>query len=168
MTQYNLHDIHLSLTKSSALMKRLSLALKPKVKDGYHVNCTVSSNFLLDKGSVAKILQKECFCYFIIYLTILAIGNGKMIYASDCTTSDFTRWPYTLDYPDADNICNVGSLPTQEFPGIIHCVPRAPVCEVSSRPYLFTYCLNIYYTMQIVRFRHCRNATYKLSGRNGT
>ena len=53
---------------------------------------------------------------------------------------------------------------------ILHCVPRAPVCEVSSRPYLFAYCLNIYryHTMHFVRFRHCRNATFKLSGRNRT
>ena len=36
------------------------------MKDGYHVNCTVSSNFLLDKGRVAENLQKECLCYFII------------------------------------------------------------------------------------------------------
>ena len=28
-----------------------------------------------------------------------------------------------------------------------HCVQRAPVCEVSSRPYLFAYCLNIYHTL---------------------
>ena len=31
------------------------------MKDGYHVNCAVSSNFLLDKGRVAENLQKECF-----------------------------------------------------------------------------------------------------------
>ena len=36
------------------------------MKDGYHVNCTMSSNFLLDKGRVAENLQKECLCYFII------------------------------------------------------------------------------------------------------
>ena len=36
-----------------------------------------------------------------------------------------------------------------------HGVPRAPVCEVSSHPYLFAYCLNIYHTMHFVRFRHC-------------
>ena len=41
------------------------------MKDGYHVNCTVSSNFLLDKGGVAENLQKECFCYFIISSTSL-------------------------------------------------------------------------------------------------
>ena len=43
----------------------------------------------------------------------------------------------------------------------IHCVPRAQVCEVSSRPYLFAFCLNIYHTMHFTRFRHCRNATFK-------
>ena len=32
-------------------------------------NCTVSSNFLLDKGGVAKNLQKECLCY-LIYMYI--------------------------------------------------------------------------------------------------
>ena len=41
------------------------------MKDGYHVNCTVSSNFLLDKGRVAENLQKECLCYFIISSTSL-------------------------------------------------------------------------------------------------
>ena len=41
------------------------------MKDGYHVNCAVSSNFLLDKGRVAENLQKECFCYFIISSTSL-------------------------------------------------------------------------------------------------
>ena len=54
---------------------------------------------------------------------------------------------------------------------LTHCVPRAQVCEVSSRPYLFAYCLNIYHTMHFVRFCHCRkcrNATFKLSGRNRT
>ena len=47
-----------------------------------------------------------------------------------------------------------------------HCVPRAPVCEVSLRPYLFTYCLNTYNTMHFTKFRHGRNATFKLSRRN--
>ena len=42
-----------------------------QVKDGYHVNCTVSSDFLLDKGRVAENLQKECLCYFIISSTSL-------------------------------------------------------------------------------------------------
>ena len=46
----------------------------------------------------------------------------------------------------------------------VHCVQRAPVCEVSSRPYLFAYCLNTYKTIHYVRFRHCRNAT--MSGQN--
>ena len=41
-----------------------------------------------------------------------------------------------------------------------HFVPRAPVCEVSSRLYLFAYCLNPYKTMHFTRFHHCRNATY--------
>ena len=31
------------------------------------VQCTVSSNFLLDKGRVAENLQKECLCYFIMF-----------------------------------------------------------------------------------------------------
>ena len=35
----------------------------------------------------------------------------------------------------------------------VQCVQRAPVCEVSSRPYLFAYCLNAYKTMHYVRFR---------------
>ena len=35
------------------------------------LNCTVSSNFLLDKGRVAENLQKECFCYVIISSTSL-------------------------------------------------------------------------------------------------
>ena len=34
--------------------------MKPlQVKDGYHVTCAVSSNFLLDDGCVAENLQKE-------------------------------------------------------------------------------------------------------------
>ena len=49
MTQYNLHDIHLSLTKAS--------------------------NFLLDKGSVAK-NAKRFFCYFIIFIDLLCIFRG--------------------------------------------------------------------------------------------
>ena len=57
----------------------LSLALKPLyVKDGYHVNCTVSSNFLLDKGRVAKNLQKECFCYFITFSELLPKFGEKL------------------------------------------------------------------------------------------
>ena len=40
-----------------------------------------------------------------------------------------------------------------------HCVPRAQVREVSSRLYLFVYCLNPYETMNFTRFRHQRNAT---------
>ena len=47
-----------------------------------------------------------------------------------------------------------------------HCVPRAQVCEVWPRPYLFAYCLNIYHTMHFIRFRPCCNAVFKLSGRN--
>ena len=49
---------------------------------------------------------------------------------------------------------------------ICHCVPRAPVCEVLSRLYLFAYCLDPYNTMHFTRFRHCRNATFKLSWQN--
>ena len=41
------------------------------VSERYHVNCTVSSNFLLDKGRVAENLQKECVRYFIISSTSL-------------------------------------------------------------------------------------------------
>ena len=48
------------------------------MKDGYHVNCTVSSNFLLDKGRVAENLQKECFCYFIIICFTLRVDKGHM------------------------------------------------------------------------------------------
>ena len=47
------------------------------MKDGYHVNCTVSSNFLLDKGRVAENLQKECLCYFIILKEIFIILYQK-------------------------------------------------------------------------------------------
>ena len=36
------------------------------VKDKYHVNCTVSSNVLLDKGRVAEICKNSVFFYFII------------------------------------------------------------------------------------------------------
>ena len=35
-----------------------------------------------------------------------------------------------------------------------HFVPRAPVCAVSSRVYLFAYCLDPYDTMHITRSRH--------------
>ena len=45
-------------------------------------------------------------------------------------------------------------------------VQRAPVCEVSSRLYLFVYCLNPYNTMHFTRFRHRSNATYKLNWLN--
>ena len=38
------------------------------------IQCTVSSNFLLDKGSVAKNLQKECLCYWPDCKAILAYG----------------------------------------------------------------------------------------------
>ena len=48
----------------------------------------------------------------------------------------------------------------------VHCVPRAPVYEVSSHPYQFAYCLNIYQTMYFVQFRPCCNAVFKLRGRN--
>ena len=48
----------------------------------------------------------------------------------------------------------------------VHFVPRAPVREVSSRVYLSTYCLNRYNTMHFTRFRHRRNATYKLNWLN--
>ena len=47
------------------------------MKDGYHVNCTVSSNFLLDKSRVAENLQKECLCYFIMYFSNLINLNQK-------------------------------------------------------------------------------------------
>ena len=58
--------------------------------------------------------------------------------------------------------------------GSSHCVPRAPECEVSSRPYLFAYCLNTYKTMHYARFRplnlnvalrQCRNRKISLCGR---
>ena len=51
------------------------------MKDGYHVNCAVSSNFLLDKGRVAENLQKECFCYFILYknLTVPFSTNSEKV-----------------------------------------------------------------------------------------
>ena len=41
------------------------------MKNGYHVNCTVSLDFLLDKGPVAENLQKECLCYFTIYVQVV-------------------------------------------------------------------------------------------------
>ena len=50
------------------------------MKDGYHVYCTVSSNFLLDKGRVAENLQKDCLCYLsdmtfeILWLTPLTLN----------------------------------------------------------------------------------------------
>ena len=51
---------------SSKFEHLLKVPAKPLwVKDGYHVNYTVSSNFLLDKGRVAENLQKECLCCFI-------------------------------------------------------------------------------------------------------
>ena len=46
---------------------------------------------------------------------------------------------------------------------VIHCVPRAPVREVSSRLFLFACCLNPYNTMHFTRFRHRRNATFYLN-----
>ena len=48
----------------------------------------------------------------------------------------------------------------------IRCVPRAPVCEVQSRLYMFAYCLNPYKTMHFTRFSHPRNATYNLNRLN--
>ena len=39
------------------------------MKDGYHVNCTVSSNFLLDKGRVAENLKKRVFLLFYHIIT---------------------------------------------------------------------------------------------------
>ena len=46
------------------------------------VNCTVASNFLLDKGRVAENLQKECFCYFIIIENVLFINFNKITKSS--------------------------------------------------------------------------------------
>ena len=45
----------------------------------------------------------------------------------------------------------------------LHCVLRAQVREVSWRLCLFAYCLNPFNTMHFTRFRHRRNATYKLN-----
>ena len=39
---------------------------------------------------------------------------------------------------------------------VIHCVPRAPFCEVSSRVYLSAYCLNPQNTMHFTRFSQFR------------
>ena len=65
MTLYKLHDIHLSLTNASESGVHALLALKPLlVKDGYHVTCTVSSNFLLDKGHVAENLQRVSLLFY--------------------------------------------------------------------------------------------------------
>ena len=52
------------------------------------------------------------------------------------------------------------------FEYLVHCVQRAPVCEVSSCLYLFPYCLNPYNTMHFTKFRHCRNCTLGLLGRS--
>ena len=46
---------------------------------------------------------------------------------------------------------------------ITHCVPRAPVREVSSHLDLFTYWFNTYNTMHFIRFGNCRNVAFKLS-----
>ena len=53
------------------------------MKDGYHVNCTVSSNFLLDKGRVAENLQKECFCYFINSFNVWVIFTILLLFPSE-------------------------------------------------------------------------------------
>ena len=49
-----------------------------------------------------------------------------------------------------------------------HCVPRAPVCEVWSRPYLFAYCLNTYKTMHCAQFRPLNLNAALRQGRNRT
>ena len=61
------------------------------MKDGYHVNCAVSSNFLLDKGHVAENLQKECLCYFIISSTSLWRNQFNHISFMICKTLVVSR-----------------------------------------------------------------------------
>ena len=45
------------------------------MKDGYHVNCIVSWDFLLDKGRMAENLQTECLCYISICCAIISECN---------------------------------------------------------------------------------------------
>ena len=42
-----------------------------KVKNGYHVTCTMTSIVLLDKGRLTEKMQNECLCYIIIFCTSL-------------------------------------------------------------------------------------------------
>lgn len=51
------------------------------------------------------------------------MGNNKLEYAIDCVTTTFDtrttyKWPYTFDFSNSNNLCNEGSLPTEEFIGI--------------------------------------------------
>ena len=48
------------------------------MKDGYHVNCTVSSNVLLDKGRVAEICKKSVFV-ILLYLLLPYGGTISII-----------------------------------------------------------------------------------------
>ena len=59
------------------------------MKDGYQVNCTVSSNFLLDKGRVAENLQKECLV-ILLYLLLPYGGTISSIFGfSKITKTNF-------------------------------------------------------------------------------
>ena len=73
-------------------------------------------------------------------------------------------------YDDPDNFKNSVTIPVlSRIAGsyrLKHCVPRTPLCEVSTGLYLFAYCLNPQNTMHFTKFRPCRNATHKLSLRN--
>ena len=60
------------------------------MKDGYHVTCTVSSNFLLDKGRVAENLRKECLLILLYFVNRLPECTSAECKA---TWKDFlTRW----------------------------------------------------------------------------
>ncbi|KAK3106817.1 hypothetical protein FSP39_000477 [Pinctada imbricata] len=55
-------------------------------------------------------------------LEYTAMGTNKLVYSVDCVTTQFDtkstyKFPYTFDFPDTDNSCNTGELPTEVFKG---------------------------------------------------
>ena len=131
-------------------------------------NCKLVCRLYLNNIMTVLSSMEDCHLLFFIFLE-----NKQNVFSrnliNDTTVKDMTcTKKYASLYVIIIRVNNIYFVAktSQYQRSLYHCVPRAPVCEVQSRPYLFAYCLNIYHTMHFVQFCPCRNAAFKLRGRN--
>ena len=135
-------------------------------KDGIMVlNCTTEWNVSIKywRNSFGHLFKhvSPWLYFFVFHLNVhrlpyfsqlLSNRNFYSVFVFYVTLCFFLFWNFLLVRLLPFSVTNF-EMELHLFQLQTHCVPRAPVCEVWSRPYLFAYCLNTYKTMHYVRFR---------------